>query len=114
MYHGGYHRDNLKANISKQQHHHGAHFERHGTHPTGIVPGEVLRHMADSEAVDETTRARARRDLDSLTELLAPEEEALAPTTKTAPSRFVYNDQHTTVSTAASVLKYSYCSVTMC
>lgn len=79
------------------QHHHDNRLEHHGRQPNGIVPRDLLRHIADSEAVDETTRARARRDLDSLPEFVAPEQEVLAPASKTAPYRYVYDDHHTKV-----------------
>lgn len=70
-------------------HHPGTSGPRHG----GIIPRDLLQHVAESEAVDETTRARARRDLESLAEFSNLDQEVLS-STKDAPYRYVYDCHH--------------------
>ncbi|CAM1506463.1 Fc.00g061040.m01.CDS01 [Cosmosporella sp. VM-42] len=40
-------------------------------HPQHIIPEHLLRHVAESDNVDDATRARAKRDLDHLQMVLA-------------------------------------------
>ncbi|KAK5987801.1 Extracellular metalloprotease [Cladobotryum mycophilum] len=77
---------------------------RHISSKQPFVPQEVLRNLAQSEAVDEATRARAQRDLDHVIALAerkagqvvaALEKEEDDGKKKEAPYRAVYDANHT-------------------
>ncbi|KAI0808485.1 metalloprotease [Xylaria sp. FL0064] len=72
--------------------------------PQGIVSGALLKHISDSEDVDEDTRNNAKRDLEHIASVqakyqqsqgIAPEPKTLAASSADTAYRAVYNANNT-------------------
>ena len=64
-------------------------------HPRPFVPQQVFQRLAESENVDETTRARAKRDLEKTQELLSRSQDSQQTVdAKESAYRAVYDMQH--------------------
>lgn len=62
----------------------------------GIIPVDVLERLANSDAVDQTTRDRARRDADHARLRQSQDQKPIGATDpKTSPYRAVYDAGHT-------------------
>ena len=69
--------------------------QQHANRPQPFIPQQVLERLANSDAVDQRTRDRARRDLDHARRRQDRDQAPIGDDPKDAPYRAVYDAGHT-------------------